>query len=117
MRLSYLTLVLLGLMVGTAHAEPGRIAVDTALSAESLNGSEKKEVLREVLKSGRPLRLTNLKTNQVEVIEDPYMMTKQDALKYLPDVPEIVEIFNIYADDVPPYAALIKTYGDLQKML
>jgi hypothetical protein len=104
--------------VGFAQAEQLSESVTSGkLKVENLNPEEKKEVLREVLKSGKQLKLTNFVTKQVEVIEDPYGMTREDALKYLPQIPEIVQIFDIYAQDNPPYAALIKSYGDLQKML
>lgn len=89
----------------------------SSIDVSRLNEGEKKELLRDILKQGNPLRLTNFKTKQVEVIEDPYSLTKERALDYLPEIPEIIEIFHIYAEDNPPYAALIKSYGDLQKML
>lgn len=99
----------------TANAVEGGGA--SSIDVSKLNEGEKKELLRDVLKRGSPLKLTNFKTKKVEVIEDPYSLTKEQALDYLPEIPEIIEIFQIYAQDNPPYAALIKSYGDLQKML
>lgn len=112
MKKSFLSVILL-LIGSMAFADSS----NEALNINNLSSGEKQELLREVLKSGNQLKLNNLKTNKIDTIEDPYSMTKDDALMYLPDVPEIVEMFNIYALDNPPYAALIKTYGELQKLL
>jgi hypothetical protein len=91
-----------------AHAESADV------SQSGLTQAQKVEKVREVFKAGKPLEMYNFVSKQREVIADPLVLTKEKAKEFLPPIPEIQQIFDIYAAEHPAYASLIQSYTDLQ---
>ena len=122
--------LIFGMLCGLAHADDGVASqagpasitlrdgqVLTAESVKNLTEDQKKEKLREIFKAGRPFTLYNFTTSQKETIDDPMGLPKDKAREFVPPIPEVLEIFDVYASEGPAYAALLNTYADYQKML
>lgn len=122
--------IFVAVVCGVANAEDGSVSQEapasitlkdgqvlTAESVKNLSDDQKREKLREIFKAGRPFTLYNFTTNQKETIEDPMGLPKEKAREFVPPIPEVQEIFDVYASEGPAYAALLNTYADYQKML
>jgi hypothetical protein len=114
-RLSVLTIGLFAALFQMMAGAEDLGATQTAV--KSMSESQKVEKVREVLKGGGHLEMYNFVSKQKEVIGDPMSLTKQKAKEFLPPIEEVQKIFDIYAEDHPAYAALIKSYTDLQESL
>ncbi|MFK4132172.1 hypothetical protein ACI2KR_07715 [Pseudomonas luteola] len=117
---------LVGLLLSGLGVSVSALALDDSNGAtftgsdvmvSSMTEDQKKRKLAEVLRGGRPLTLHNFVSGQSETISDPLALSKEKAKEYLPPIDEIQSIFDIYAQDNPAYAALIKTFTDIQESL
>lgn len=79
--------------------------------------AEKKERVAQVFRGGKHLEMYNFVSKEKEVIADPMTLTKEKAKEFLPPIQEIQQIFDIYAQDHPAYAALISAYTDLKNSI
>lgn len=88
-----------------------------AANVNSLSEQERQEAVRQIFKAGKPFVLYNFSTKKKEVIDDPVGLSKEKAKEYLPPIPEVESMFDIYAEQGPAYSALLNTYAEYQKTL
>lgn len=77
------------------------------------NKSEAKEVVFE----SPPIRLLNYKTGQKELIMKPDLLKPEEALKFIPPLPESSVIFNLYVEEGFPVMESIQyTHQDILEL-